>query len=90
MDGKGKFEWPDGRIYIGEYKDGKKEGMGECVYPDGRIYKGLWKEGKQDGEGMFYIPDKKVWKKGIWDKGKRVQWISGINNNEDIKLVNDN
>ena len=65
--------------------------MGECVYPDGRIYKGLWKEGKQDGEGMFYIPDKKVWKKGIWDKGKRVQWISGINNNnEDIKLVNDN
>ena len=66
------------------------EGMGECVYPDGRIYKGLWKEGKQDGEGMFYIPDKKVWKKGIWDKGKRVQWISGINNNEDIKLVNDN
>jgi hypothetical protein len=28
MDGEGKFTWPDGRIYEGEYKDDKKEGYG--------------------------------------------------------------
>jgi hypothetical protein len=28
MDGEGKFTWPDGRKYEGEYKDDKKEGLG--------------------------------------------------------------
>jgi hypothetical protein len=28
MDGEGKFTWPDGRKYEGEYKDDKKEGYG--------------------------------------------------------------
>jgi hypothetical protein len=28
MDGKGIFEWPDGRTYDGEYENDKKHGMG--------------------------------------------------------------
>jgi hypothetical protein len=28
MDGEGKFIWPDGRKYEGEYKDDKKDGFG--------------------------------------------------------------
>jgi hypothetical protein len=28
MDGKGTFNWPDGRKYVGDYKDDKKEGYG--------------------------------------------------------------
>jgi len=28
MDGSGEFTWPDGRKYVGEYKDDKKEGYG--------------------------------------------------------------
>jgi len=28
MDGYGKFYWPDGRIYEGEYLDDKKHGKG--------------------------------------------------------------
>lgn len=28
MEGFGKFNWPDGRIYEGEYKDDKKHGKG--------------------------------------------------------------
>ena len=76
MDGHGKFEWPDGRIYIGDYKEGKKDGEGEYDWSDGRIYKGGWKDGKQHGEGLFFCVKKKVWKKGIWENGKRIKWIN--------------
>jgi len=76
MDGHGKFEWPDGRIYIGDYKEGKKDGEGEYDWSDGRIYKGGWKDGKQHGEGLFFCVKKKVWKKGIWENGKRMKWIN--------------
>ena len=85
MDGHGKFEWPDGRIYIGEYKEDKKDGEGEYEWPDGRKYKGSWKDGKQHGEGLFYIADKKIWKKGIWNNGKRIKWID---ENINIELEN--
>ena len=76
MNGKGKFEWPDGRIYDGEYKNDKKEGHGDFTWPDGRKYDGNWKNGKQDGEGKFYNPKIKQWKKGIWKEGKRIKWIN--------------
>jgi hypothetical protein len=36
MDGSGEFKWPDGRIYIGEYKADKKEGHGKFIWPDKR------------------------------------------------------
>ena len=75
MNGKGKFEWPDGRIYDGEYKNDKKEGHGVFTWPDGRQYDGNWKNGRQDGEGKFYNPKNKQWKKGIWKEGKRIKWI---------------
>ena len=74
--GKGKFEWTDGSIYEGEYKMDKKNGFGIFKWPDGRIYKGNWKEGKQDGDGEFFSPKIKKWKKGKWEKGKRIVWYN--------------
>lgn len=29
MHGNGKFEWPDGKYYEGNYKHGKKNGYGK-------------------------------------------------------------
>jgi hypothetical protein len=43
---------------------------------DGRKYKGKWKNGKQHGEGEFYNPKDATWKKGIWNDGKRVRWLT--------------
>jgi hypothetical protein len=42
MHGKGKFTWPDGRKYEGEYINDKKHGFGIFTFKDGRIYEGEW------------------------------------------------
>ncbi len=42
---------------------------------DGRKYKGRWKNGKQHGEGEFYNPRENIWRKGLWNEGKRVKWV---------------
>ena len=39
------------------------------------IYKGYWKNGKQNGEGEVYSPQEDIWRKGIWENGKRVKWV---------------
>ena len=53
MEGKGIFEWPDGRKYDGNYVDDLKSGVGTFYWPgpDKRKYEGHWLKGKQDGEG---------------------------------------
>lgn len=76
MDGKGVFTWPDNRRYEGEYVNDKKEGYGIFRWADGRIFKGNWKNGKQHGEGEFYNPKCGENKKGIWENGKRIKWLS--------------
>ncbi len=53
MEGQGVFTWPDGRKYIGNYIDDKKEGHGVFYWPDGRKYDGMWLDGKQDGIGTY-------------------------------------
>ena len=42
MHGKGKFTWPDGREYNGEFANDKKEGHGVFAWIDGRVYDGEW------------------------------------------------
>ena len=46
MHGKGTFNWPDGRQFVGEYVEGIKEGNGVFTWPDGRVYDGGWQAGK--------------------------------------------
>jgi hypothetical protein len=46
IHGLGKYQWPDGRTYEGEYKDDQKEGFGVYTWSDGKMYRGYWSEGK--------------------------------------------
>ena len=46
MHGHGKFNWPDGNEYVGEFIKDKKQGKGVFKWADGRIYDGTWLEGK--------------------------------------------
>jgi len=88
MHGKGEFLWPDGRKYVGEYVNDKKEGYGQFTWPDGRIYDGDWANGKQNGLESYISGPGKAPKKGEWKEGKRVKWLT--TENEVDKNGNDN
>jgi len=75
MHGIGKYIWPNGRIYEGNYVFDKKHGYGMYKWPDGRKYEGNWNDGKQDGKGKYYDADGNL-HYGIWKNGKRLKWIS--------------
>ena len=81
MHGHGTYKWGDGRLFVGEYRDDKKNGNGFYLWADGRAYNGEWQNGKQHGNGFYIVLDKgdtsnqsmsslKI-KKGIWNGGKR-------------------
>jgi hypothetical protein len=42
MNGYGRYEWPDGRVYEGDYVNDKKEGQGIFTRLDGKKYEGAW------------------------------------------------
>ena len=47
----GYCEYNDGRIYYGEWKNGKHHGTGKLIHPDNSIYYGEWKNGNRHGTG---------------------------------------
>ena len=51
MNGKGKFNWPDGKIYEGDFVNDIKEGTGTLFLPNGKIYKNQWKNDQMNGIG---------------------------------------
>ena len=42
-------EYRDGTVYMGDFKNNKKEGIGIYRWPDGTIYYGEWKSDNMDG-----------------------------------------
>ena len=47
MEGTGKFIWPCGKIYEGQYKNNMRHGQGKQIWPDGKIYEGFWLNDKR-------------------------------------------
>ena len=45
-EGFGIFTWPDGRKYIGNWKEGVQEGEGDYIFSSGVMKKGIWSNGK--------------------------------------------
>ena len=87
MDGKGVFNFPDGRKYEGEYIDDKKHGYGTFTWPDGRKWVGQWGSGNQHGVGSHTNENGKT-RQGRWENGKFVSWIgrTSVILKEPIKL----
>ena len=81
VNGKGKYTWPDGNVYEGDWRDDKRTGKGKYTWPNGNVYEGDWRDDKRTGKG------KKTWAggnvyEGDWrddkmtGKGKGT-WASG-------------
>jgi hypothetical protein len=66
MNGKGEFTWPNGKVYIGEYFNNKKQGFG-LFEGNGKSYEGYWYSGRPHGKGKIIkgnIVEEKQWHKG--------------------------
>ena len=50
---KETINYPNGDIYKGEIKDGKKHGQGTLTKDDGSKYVGEWKNGETHGLGTY-------------------------------------
>ena len=70
-NGLGTNAYPDGRIYVGEFKEGSFHGQGIYSWPDGCVYVGEFKNGNRNGEGTLTRPEGKV-QNGRWENTKLV------------------
>jgi parvulin-like peptidyl-prolyl isomerase len=49
--------WSDGRKYVGEWKQDKRNGKGTLSIPNGDMYEGEFKDDKFDGKGTYTYAD---------------------------------
>lgn len=84
-DGNGVFLHPDGAIYAGDFKMGKKSGIGICYYPGQTIYRGNWSNNLPNGRGTMILPGG-VKQAGFWEDG---QMSSTQNNTTALTKTNE-
>eukprot|EP00435_Cladocopium_sp_Y103_P036204 s614_g9.t1 len=86
MHGEGRYEWPDGRAYEGQYMNDLKEGEGTFLWADERKFTGQWKDGKQHGVGVFRSAHGEQ-RTGEWREGVRVCWVDEAPNNVPVRCL---
>ena len=67
-EGKGKYTYAGGDIYIGDWVANLKEGQGIYYFTDGSKYSGAWKADKQHGTGIY------TYKEGV---ATTSEWVNG-------------
>jgi hypothetical protein len=50
-EGQGTYRYASGAKYVGEFANGKGEGIGICYWKDGSRYDGEWKAGSTSRSG---------------------------------------
>jgi len=70
-EGKGKEFGVNGKsaLYVGGWKNGKREGYGSEFKDCFPVYIGEWKNGLRDGAGKELNENEEVIRRGIWNKG---------------------
>lgn len=59
----------NGAVYIGEWKNGLRDGKGMQTWPDGSKYEGSWLEDKANGKGRLIHADGDIYE-GDWVNDK--------------------
>lgn len=67
----GKYRYPDGTFYAGEFRDGYPEGAGTIYYANGDRYEGQWKNDAPQGRGTMYYRTGKILG-AFWERGQPV------------------
>ncbi|XP_052825972.1 alsin isoform X1 [Octopus bimaculoides] len=91
LHGFGEMKWPDGRRYIGKFKNGLQHGNGKYIVPKSdseEIYEGCWKEGKMNGLGSVmypngdryqgYFKDGQKFGHGVLRQGKHMSSVASV------------
>lgn len=71
--GKGRFSWPSGATYEGEFNSGHMDGTGTYTGLNGQTYKGQWVMNLKHGHGL------KSYANGDWYEG---EWKLGLQDGE--------
>ncbi|CAE7734625.1 RSPH1 [Symbiodinium sp. CCMP2592] len=53
IHGRARCTWPNGDVYEGDYKDGKRNGTGTHTLASGAVYVGECKDKKRNGKGTY-------------------------------------
>jgi hypothetical protein len=57
----------NGQVYVGEFRDDKRNGKGTLTFSNGERYVGEWKNGLKSGEGTFFAADGSRKQSGDWE-----------------------
>lgn len=71
LHGKGQFNWTDGTVYRGEFKNNEITGVGRYQWPDQSTYDGQVKNGLRHGQGKYINAKEGVEYQGEWLDGMR-------------------
>lgn len=70
--GQGYYRYPEGSLWVGEFKDNVPNGRGVCYYANGDRYEGQWANNTPNGEGIMYFATGRVYG-AVWVNGSMVK-----------------
>ena len=69
----GTYRFPDGVIYAGEFREGRRDGVGAFVFPDGRRHLHEFDSDSVKGQGIRYLADGSIEVSGTFAYGMLVK-----------------
>ena len=63
--GTGVMKYSDGRIYSGEWKNGRWHGRGRATFSNGDLFEGMYYEDQRHGDGVYQWSDGREFKGGF-------------------------
>jgi hypothetical protein len=65
--GTGIMKYSDGRVYSGEWKDGRWHGKGRATFSNGDVFEGMYYEDQRHGLGIYQWNDGREFKGGFFN-----------------------